>query len=202
MKVKLYVEGGGDANPLKRKCREGFRDFLLKTSLKQRMPKIIACGGRRQAYDKFCAALASAGEGEFIALLVDSETPVTEKPWLHLHHRKGDQWKRPDGTDDQNVHLMVQVMESWFLADRDALAEYFGRHFRASALPARRDIENIGKQDVLRGLSEATRSCARGKYSKGDHSFAILAKVSADKVTSALPHAARLVKALFKEATK
>ena len=167
MKVKLYVEGGGDGNPLKRKCREGFRGFLLKTSLKRRMPKIIACGDRRQAYDKFCAALASAGEGEFIALLVDSETPVTKKPWLHLHHRKGDQWKRPRGASDRNVHLMVQVMESWFLADRDALSEYFGQHFRESALPGQQDIEKIEKGDVLRGLSEATRSCARGRYSKG-----------------------------------
>lgn len=202
MNVKLYMEGGGDANPLKRKCREGFREFFLKTSLKQRMPKIIACGGRRQAYDKFCAALASSGEGEFVALLVDSEAPVTEKPWLHLHHRKGDQWKRPDGTGDRNVHLMVQVMESWFLADRDTLAKYFGQHFRASALPAQQDIEKISKQDVLRGLSEATRSCARGTYSKGDHSFGILAKVSTDKVTSASPYAARLIETLTEEASR
>ena len=97
---------------------------------------------------------------------------------------------------------MVQVMESWFLADRDALSEYFGQHFRESALPGQQDIEKIEKGDVLRGLSEATGSCARGRYSKGDHSFEILAKVSADKVTSASPYADRLVKTLVEKVSR
>ena len=193
------MEGGGDTNPLKRRCREGLRDFLLKTSLKQRMPKIIACGGRKKAYDKFCDALAHAKDGEFIALLVDSEAAVTEQPWLHLLHREGDQWERPEGADDRNVHLMVQVMESWFLADRDALSGYFGQRFRASALPAQQDIENVSKSDVLRGLSKATRSCAKGRYNKGDHSFDILARIHTDKVLSAAPHAARLIETLERE---
>lgn len=202
MTVTLYVEGGGDANPLKRRCREGFREFLLKTSLKKQMPRIIACGGRRKAYRKFCVALAHAENGDFIALLVDSETAVAEKPWLHLLHREGDQWERPEGADDRNVHMMVQVMESWFLADRDALSTYFGQKFNANALPAQRDIENLRKQDVLHGLSEATRSCAKGRYNKGHHSFEILAQIGADKVTSASPYAARLVETLLEAAYK
>lgn len=204
MKVKLYVEGGGDGCSLKSRCREGFREFFLKTRLKQRMPKIIACGGRKNTYDTFRAALANAKDGEFVALLVDSESRVIvkNKPWLHLNRRRGDQWKRPREAGERNVHLMVQVMESWFLADRDALAEYFGQHFRASALPAQRDVEKIDKKDVLDGLSAATKACVRDGYNKGDHSFAILAKVSADKVTSASPHAARLVETLVEEASK
>ena len=199
MTVSLYVEGGGDANPLRRRCREGFREFLLKSPLKQRMPRVIACGGRQKAYDKFRDALAHAKEGEFIALLVDSEAAVTEKPWLHLRHRQGDQWERPKGADDRNVHLMVQVMESWFLADRDALSTYFGQKFNANALPAQQDIENVSKEDVLRGLAKATRFCARGRYNKGDHSFGILARICTDKVLSAAPHAARLIETLERE---
>ena len=33
MTVKVYVEGGGDQAPLKRKCREGFAKFFGKTAL-------------------------------------------------------------------------------------------------------------------------------------------------------------------------
>lgn len=204
MNVKLYVEGGGDTRSLKAMCREGFTEFFRKTSLNQRKLRVIACGSRQKAYAMFCDALNKAEDEEFIALLVDSESRVNVKnrPWLHLCRFNGDRWRRPDRAHDKNAHLMVQVMESWFLADRDTLAKYFGQNFRASALPKRQDIEKISKQDVLRVLSEATRSCAKGRYSKGAHSFGILAKVSADKVISASPYAARLIQTLTEEASR
>lgn len=56
MSVKVYVEGGGDSSALKRKCREGFREFFRKIGLQGRMPRIVACGPRNNAYDDFCTA--------------------------------------------------------------------------------------------------------------------------------------------------
>ena len=72
---------------------------------------------------------------------------------------------------------MVQVMESWFLADPDTLKAFYGREFRAGSLPRNQNIEQISKQDVERGLKHATSVTKKGDYydNKGKHSFAILA---------------------------
>ena len=94
--LKIYVEGGGNSNLLRTACRRGVSEFLNKAGLAGRMPRIVACGGRRDAYDAFCTAWA---KGEPALLLVDSEAPVGTTcrrgkpdqwdPWLHLHHRQG-----------------------------------------------------------------------------------------------------------------
>ncbi len=119
------------------------------------MPKVIACGGRRNAYKSFCAEVARTG-GDSALLLVDSEGPLeAEDAWEHLRQR--DSWSRPDDAGADSAHLMVQVMESWFLADRAALARYFGQRFRPNALPQSTRVEGIPKDDVLRGIKDASR---------------------------------------------
>ena len=81
VRVKIYVEGG--PGRLEGKCRRGFREFLEKAGLKDRMPSIIACGGRDRAYDRFCTAQRNAHTNEFIILLVDSEEGIEAGvgPW-------------------------------------------------------------------------------------------------------------------------
>ena len=177
MKVKVYVEGGGDGKSLQARCRGGFRLFFEKANLAGRMPKVIACGGRESAFDRFCTALRSRKAEEFIVLLVDSEDPVAggSGPWLHLRTRDG--WERPEEATDENAHLMVQCMESWFLADKDRLVAYFGQGFSRNALPGRREIEEVAKGDVLEGLKRATSQCKKGEYGKGRHSFEILEQI-------------------------
>lgn len=54
--VKLYVEGGGDSKNLKIQCQEGFRTFLKNIGLKEN-PRIVACGGRNNAYERFRTAI-------------------------------------------------------------------------------------------------------------------------------------------------
>ena len=74
MSIKLYVEGGGDSKELKARCRRGFRKFIEKAGLEGRMPRIVACGGRQNAYDSFVAALDVEGPmGPIPMLLVDAE---------------------------------------------------------------------------------------------------------------------------------
>ena len=196
MKVKVYVEGGGDGKSLRTKCREGFSSFFAKANFAGRMPQIIACGGRKSAFDKFRTAWESRKAEEFIILLVDSEDPVADGvgPWLHLRTRDG--WERPDEATDENAHLMVQCMEAWFLADKDNLAAYFGHGFNRNALPGRQEIEDVAKDDVFRGLKNATRQCKKGDYGKGRHSFDILEQTDPANVMAASPHARRLVETL------
>jgi len=197
--TKLYVEGGGDSNALKTRCREGFTAFLEKAGLKGRMPRIVACGTRGKAYDHFCTALRQRGSGEFVVLLVDSEEPVPagSGPWEFLLSRKDDRWSRPAAAADDDVHLMVQCMEAWFLADTDALARYYGQGFTTTALPGNPGVEQIPKDDVLQGLRNATRHTQKGEYDKGEPSFLILAVIDPSKVTEASPHALRFIEHLL-----
>lgn len=198
MSVKVYVEGGGDSNQLRRQCRDGFREFFEKAGLKGRMPRVVACGSRQRAYDQFCAAIDEAETDGFIVLLVDSETAVTagDSPWEHL--KKRDNWTQPSAAADDSAQLMVQCMEAWFVADRQSLGVYFGKDFNAAALPARDDVEAIAKDDLERTLKQATRPCSKGKgtYRKGRHSFDLLGCLEPNKVMEASPHARRLIDAL------
>jgi hypothetical protein len=91
--------------------------------------------------------------------------------------------------------LMVQCMESWFLADGAALEKFFGQGFRRNALPNRAEVENVPKQDVLAALKQATRECA-AKYKKGSHSFEVLATLDPEKIAQASPYAHRLFETL------
>ena len=197
MTVKVYVEGGGDGRELRARCRRGFSSFFARADLAGRMPRVIACGSRQSAYVKFRAALASGNVREFFVLLVDSEGSVAEDsgPWLHVMNR--DTWAAPDGATDDNAHLMVQCMETWFLADRERLEAFFGSGFDRNALPGHRNIKEIAKADVFEGLKNATRRCQpRGEYGKGRHSFEILSEIDPSKVLAASPHAKRLIDTL------
>ncbi len=161
------------------------------------MPRVVAGGSRRQAFDLFRTALKNAGSDEFVVLLVDAEEPVVEGNgvWSHLENRDG--WGIPQGAEEENAHLMVQCMESWFLADKEILAAFFGEGFKPNALPANPRIEQISKQEVLEGLKRATRSCGKGGgYGKSQHSFRILALLDPDNVIHASPHAAHLIDAM------
>ena len=173
MTVKVYVEGGGDHNKaLQTHCRRGFSEFLQKAGLRGRMPRVVACGGRRQTYESFRVSHENAGRADFPILLVDSEAPVAESSlWEHVRLRPGDAWARPQGASEDQIHLMVQAMEAWFHADKTTLQEYFGQGFRVASLKQRPDIDNIPKADLFAGLQAATKGCLKkGEYSKGQHS--------------------------------
>ena len=192
MSVSLYAEGGGDSKALKSACRQGFAKFISKAGPVETMPKIIACGSRGDAYRSFTRAQAS---GQPAMLLVDAEDPVKSVgPWEHL--KDSDNWDRPLGATDDQCHLMVQVMESWFLADVDALDSFYGQGFRSGSLPANQNIEQISKQDVLGGLVQATARSRKGAYRKASHSYDILGRLDPGKVRAASPYAARFIEAL------
>ena len=118
--VLVYAEGGGDSDELKSQMRQAFSEFFDKTHLKTCKPRVIACGSRSNAFNDFRMAI---DQGRNALLLVDSETPVSAAhqqgshflPWAHLKCR--DNWDKPDKASDADCHLMVQVMESWFLVD-------------------------------------------------------------------------------------
>jgi len=95
---------------------------------------------------------------------------------------------------------MVQVMEAWFLADREALRDFCGNGFQESALPAATaPIEAVGKPDLYAKLQKATADTkTKGAYGKGSHSFKVLATLDPELVRKASPWAERFFVALDK----
>jgi hypothetical protein len=83
-------------------------------------------------------------------------------------------------------------MEAWFLADRQALSDYYGREFRTGALPRNPNPEQIPKRDLMEGLSRATG----GTYHKTRHGFPILERLDPAAVRARCPHADALLNVL------
>ncbi len=190
--ASLYVEGGGDSKSLKTACRRGFRKFIENAGVTGGVSNIVACGSRGNAYRSFSKALST---GLNALLLVDAEGPVTtQETWQHL--KANDNWDRPATATDGQCHLMVQVMESWFLADADALASFYGQDFNRGPLPANRNIEQVSKDDVLAGLDQAARNTKKGGYKKGPDSYEILERLDPARVREMSPFVERFIQAL------
>jgi hypothetical protein len=90
---------------------------------------------------------------------------------------------------------MVQIMESWFIADRQALVGFYKDCFYEGALPgSAENVEVIPKADVLKGLDSATRDSKKGKYSrnKRQHAQELLARINPARVQHSSAECARL----------
>jgi hypothetical protein len=192
VKVVVYVEGGGEQRKTLDDCRRGFGQLFEKIVRTGDRPKVVACGGRESAFDEFKRDVES-GEKGFLILLVDSEGPVAPdvNSWAHL--RTNDRWKKPKAVNDDHAHLMVQCMESWFLADPEALRSYYKRGFLIKSLPRRRNVEEIMKHDVARALENATHlTKTKGMYHKTRHGFDLLALIDPTRLREASGRAQRL----------
>jgi hypothetical protein len=176
--VTIYVEGGGEGNNLKSRCRKGFSKFIKKMGFDGCMPSIVACGGRKSAYDMFKIAVASAGHDEYPILLVDSEDPISsENPWDHLYVR--DHWDRPADANDDQAQMMATCMETWIMADHEAMKKVFGSCLRIRSLIPANNLEDRSRQELLAALKSATDNCGRNKaYDKGERSFQLLEELN------------------------
>jgi hypothetical protein len=194
--VRIYVEGGGDNEDTITRCRQGFAAYCAKAAPGKPRPRIVPCGGRNQTFDKFKAAAQTSKVDNLCVLLVDSEGRVTAgTPEEHLRTR--DKWDFPP-LRTHRVFLMVQAMEAWLLADREALAAFYDGGFLANSLPrSPTNIEAVLKDDLepkLKHASSPTKT--KGEYHKTKHGFALLALIDPAKVENASPHAASFHKFL------
>jgi hypothetical protein len=133
---------------------------------------------------------------DYVLLLVDSEEALSTDVWRHLASRTGDGWQKPHDMGDDKAYLMVQVMESWFLADPEFLGGYFGNGFSRAALPSRNNLEEIPKQDVYSSLENAAKKTKKQRYHKTRDGFPILAGISPDLVRRSSPQAESLLSTL------
>lgn len=192
MSVAIYMEGGGEGPNGRAALRRGMDGLLgpLKKLARRRAIrwKLTCCGPRNEAFRRFQDAVES-GEDAVVVLLVDAEEPVAGTPRNHLQNRDG--WRLGFATDD-NVHLMVQTMESWIVADPDALRKYYGQGFNARALPTTQNLEEVAKRDIDRALRQATERTQKREYHKIRHASDLLQRIDAEVVMAKCRHCRRL----------
>ncbi|HEY9863539.1 MAG TPA: DUF4276 family protein [Candidatus Obscuribacterales bacterium] len=169
VEIRIYVEGGGDGKETKATFRQGMSQFLHR--LTGRRVTCVVCGSRNAAHENFTHGLESHPNAINL-LLVDSEDFVrVSSAKQHLINR--DQWDFL-GIDENDIHLMVQVMESWLIADIDTLANYYGQGFNRNAITRNNNVEQISKAQIESTLKRATERTQKGEYHKIKHGPKIL----------------------------
>lgn len=203
MSACIYIEGGATgpgSKELSIRCQEAFHKLLDHMGFedwKKKQPHLVACGGRKAVYDRFCIALEMSG-GEYVAMWIDSEEPMAniEKAWNHLQQvTTVPRWESPAGAKDEQVLFMATCMETWIVADIAALKEHYGQYLQESALPPLVALENRDRHDVQEKLIKASRNCSNA-YSKGKRSFDVLAKLNPATLRQHLPSFVRVERIL------
>ena len=198
MKVKIYIEGGGESPDQNDLFREAWSSFFSKAGLSGKMVRPIRGKGRARTYDLFCQALATRQRDELILLLVDSEDIPSpgHTPWQHLKARKADAWKMPKGATDSDAFLMIASMETWLVADHAGLKRFFPELIDKH-LPKWPALEKVTKKAIFDALDKATARCGK-PYAKGKVSFELLKAVDTKAVEEACPAAKRFLDRLRK----
>ena len=192
--VTIYMEGGGIKLGTKKKLRDGMIDFLKRglnkaENAKKRKLNIVCCGDRRRTYYAFRNARKYPNGDEVVILLVDAEDPVTSLTVVeHLRNRADDGWDLT-GAPENYVHLMVQTMETWIVADRTALKKFYGQGFHEQSLPLHENLEEVSKKAVANALDRATkRTRTKGRYHKIQHASQLLGLIDPGKVRRRCRH--------------
>ncbi len=157
--------------------------------------KLVAAGPRDKAFEGFRHATRHR-TADLVVLLVDAEAPLQHPPRDHLRHRDG--WDLRFAEEDA-IHLMVQTMEAWIVADPEALATYYGEGFLRNSLPDALDLESVPKVQIERSLKAATTRTRKGAYHKVRHATELLTKIDPTRVQHRCPGCSRLLDYLGKE---
>jgi hypothetical protein len=184
--IRIYYEGD-------KSLRSGFDTFFreIKTRATDKRCKVqvIATDGTPER--DFAIAIRKHPAAWNI-LLRDSEGP--EKPSLSASLCDKQGWDRAQA---DSIFWMVEMMESWFHADKDALEAFYGHGFRREALKPNPHVEQISKQDLKSGLKAATKDTLKGEYHKTKHAPGLLAGIDRDRVRQAAPNCEKLFASVF-----
>ncbi len=162
-------------------------------------PRVVPCGGQSTAFHRFSHRVAENREEETVILLVDSEQRVNAATAReHLRERQEDGWNL-DFASDEQVHLMIQTMEAWIVADERALAVYYGDGFDEDALSEREDLETVAKGSMANALRRATENSTAGRYRKIGHASDLLRRIDPATVQDRCRACRRLFETLAEE---
>ena len=94
---------------------------------------------------------------------------------------------------------MVQTMETWIVADRTALKDYYGNGFDEDTLPEQEDLETVAKGSIANALRRATENTTAGRYRKIGHASDLLRRIDPETVRKRCPACRRLFETLTAE---
>lgn len=171
-RVMIFIEGEGGGDPDRPPARKALKGEFRKAWGKFLKPlrdhawdegvrggfDPIACGDGQSALDRFSRPLPK-DEGALRILLIDAEGPVADvaKPWAAIGKRG------PGWAGDDDLYLMVQCLESWIVADIDAVRQHYDTRgkpcFDERKLPKWPDPEGIHRHTVQKALENATANC-------------------------------------------
>jgi Domain of unknown function (DUF4276) len=183
--LRVYFEG--DA-----RLRPGFHSFLGEIVDAARNQKwrldLIATDGT--PVQDFRDALKTH-KNAWNILLLDSDMPLNGSR-VDLCRSKS-----LEPSHEALVFWMVQIMESWFLADISALKNFYGNGLQEEVLKGNPNVEEIPKEDVLSRLKRATKSTKPGEYHKTKHAPALLERIDVSLVKAAAPDCERMFRIIL-----
>ena len=191
----IYLEGGAsgpNSKNLNIRCQQAFHNLLDRMGFTGRKPRLVACGGRGAVYERFCTEHRL--EGGYVAMWIDSEEPLEsiDRSWKHLAGVTSvAAWERPAGASDDQILFMTVCMETWIVADREALRKHYGHQLQENVLPSLYQLEDKSRHDIQDRLERATRFC-KNVYAKGKHSFAVLSELDPEVLKQHLPSFVRV----------
>ncbi len=197
----VYIKGGAKGPHSKNltvRCQAAFHKLLDAMGFEGRKPKLVACGGRQNVYDRFCTA-HRVGQDSFVAMWIDSEEAMrdVERAWQHLAEVKTvSVWERPTGAEDEQVLFMTTCMEGWILADKASLESHYKGQLDTRGWPAVGTLEKLPREEAYQKLKHATRDC-KAPYLKGELSYKTLEaiKPAALRKLSSFNRAERILEA-------
>jgi hypothetical protein len=181
--IRIYYEGDG-------LLREGlsafFSEIRARANEKRCRVRFIPAKGTP---DRDFAIAIKANTTSWNVLLLDSEGPDNGRLSRSLCARMS--WV-PSQID--SIFWMVEMMESWFHADKEALQGFYGSGFNRKALKANPEVERIPKKDLKVGLKAATKGSSKGDYydHKTSHGQKLLGLIDPARVRGAAPNCRRM----------
>jgi hypothetical protein len=181
--IRIYYEGDG-------LLREGLSAFFsdIRTRAKEKgcNVRFIPANGTPQR--DFGIAIKT-NTTSWNILLLDSEGPDDGRLSASLCAKMG--W---DPSQIDSIFWMVEMMESWFHADKEALQSFYGSGFNRKALKANPEVEKIPKKDLKAGLKAATKGSSKGDYydHKTSHGKELLGMIVPARVREAGPNCRRM----------
>jgi len=185
--IAIYLEGGGVGANTKSALRRGMSEFLgeIRDNCRDNrwFFKLVACGDRNEAYRGFYN-FNEFEKYHVVVLLVDSEEKV-KAGYPHQHLTQRDGWQFLENNKN-NVHLMVQTMETWIVCDQNAMKKFYGNNYRPIILPA--ELEDTSKPDISNWLDNATSKTQKGRYHKIKHASELMKQINPDEVRKRCKH--------------
>lgn len=177
--LRFYFEGDETLRP-------GFNSFLkeIKEAASSKGWEFEAVATNGTPAKDYLTALKTHRRALNVLLLDSDEPPGLSS--ARLQGKKG-----LKGCDSKCIFWMVEVMESWFLADIEALQKRYKGGFNRKAIKVQPNVEKVRKVDVISQLETATRRTKAGKYQKS-HAFKLLGLIDPVKVRKAAPHCQRM----------